>query len=81
MGIISLLRALIEVATAFLQLRREALIYELISNSEHRQQSIRDRIEMHRNQATENGAQNADQLRVDLAAEKKKYEKYLNSID
>lgn len=81
MGIISLLRVLIEVATAFLQLRREALIYELISNSEHRQQSIRDRIEMYRNQATESGAQNADRLRVDLAAEKKKYEKYLNSID
>ena len=80
MILIALLEGLTQAATAYMSLKKESLLYDLIAASEERQRSIIEKIEAYRDSRTELGAQNADLLGHHLLTEKKKYEKFLDSI-
>lgn len=80
MTITAVLRAALEALNAYLSLKRERLVYELIDASERRMRDIRERIDTLRDKGTEATTQEADLLFAAYQREKLKHEKYLSSL-
>lgn len=74
---IAALTGLFQAIHAIFSLKKEQLVYDMLEESEEKQNILIRNIELNRNKATEEGAQHADFLMTRLQKEKEKYAKIL----
>ena len=79
MSILKLIQTVLRLVTAYLELKNKSLSFDLVRDSESRQDNLIQQIEYLREKATEESTSKADFLRGRLQREKKYYEEILVS--